>query len=113
MPLLSPGDSLRWLGARFAGEDGRAAGSRRLMGVTWKVGPEREVADERVQWRSDLPAGSTTEEEIEDFKHGVLAKLTLAVGKDASHATDRDWFVATTLTLLDRVIHRWLQVGRD
>ena len=77
------------------------------------MGPEREADDERVQWRSDLPAGSITEEEIEDFKHGVLAKLTLAVGKDASRATDRDWFVATTLTLRDRVIHRWLEVDRD
>jgi len=37
----------------------------------------------------------------------------LAVGKDATTATDRDWFVATTLSLRDRVIHRWLQVDRE
>src|SRR5438876_3105087 len=41
-----------------------------------------------------------------------LSKLTLMVGKDAPTATDRDWFVATTLSLRDRVIHRWLQVDR-
>src|SRR5437762_3245670 len=34
------------------------------------------------------------------------------VGKDTASATDRDWFVATTLSLRDRVIHRWLQVDR-
>jgi glycogen phosphorylase len=50
---------------------------------------------------------------IEQFKHAVLAKLTLAVGKDASAASDRDWFVATTLSLRDRVIHRWLEAERE
>ncbi len=53
------------------------------------------------------------EEDIEEFKQTVLAKLTLAVGKDFSSATDRDWFVATTLSLRDRVIHRWLAAERD
>ena len=50
---------------------------------------------------------------VEQFKRTVLNKLTLAVGKDASSATDRDWFVATTLSLRDRVIHRWLEVDRE
>jgi len=59
----------------------------------------------------ELPDGDT-EDAIEQFKHAVLAKLTLAVGKDASDASDRDWFVATTLTLRDRVIHRWLENER-
>jgi glycogen phosphorylase len=53
-----------------------------------------------------------SEEEIEEFKATVLAKLALAVGKDANAATPRDWFVATALTLRDRVIHRWLAVDR-
>jgi starch phosphorylase len=52
------------------------------------------------------------EQEIEDFKAAVLAKLALAVGKDADAATSRDWFVATALALRDRVIHRWLAVNR-
>jgi starch phosphorylase len=53
------------------------------------------------------------EEEIEEFKATVLAKLTLAVGKDAAAATARDWFVATALSLRDRVIHRWLAGDRE
>ena len=73
---------------------------------------ERVVDDERARKQGVLPR-LTTEEAIEDFKKGVLAKLTLAVGKDASAATDRDWFVATTLTLRDRVIHRWLEAERE
>jgi starch phosphorylase len=54
-----------------------------------------------------------TEDDIEEFKQTVLAKLTMAVGKDFSSATDRDWFVATTLTLRDRVIHHWLAAERE
>src|SRR5258708_4587260 len=52
------------------------------------------------------------EQDIEDFKATVLAKLALAIGKDADAATTRDWFVATALTLRDRVIHRWLAASR-
>jgi starch phosphorylase len=58
---------------------------------------------------ADLPA---TEADVSEFEAAVLAKLTLAVGKDAAAATDRDWFVATALALRDRVIHRWLAADR-
>ena len=58
---------------------------------------------------SDTPL---RDEDIEEFKATVLAKLTLAVGKDAANATDRDWFVSTALALRDRIIHRWLTVDR-
>src|SRR5215471_9739805 len=50
--------------------------------------------------------------ELEDIKHAVLAKLALDLGKDASAATERDWFVAAALTIRDRVVHRWLTVDR-
>jgi starch phosphorylase len=53
------------------------------------------------------------EDDIQEFKATVLAKLTLAVGKDAAAATARDWFVATALALRDRVIHRWLEGDRE
>jgi len=75
--------------------------------------PGRDGGDERVQWRSTAPESPTTEEDVEHFKRTVLNKLMLAVGKDAWVATDRDWFVATTLALRDRVIHRWLEVDRE
>jgi starch phosphorylase len=53
-----------------------------------------------------------SDQDVEEFKATVLAKLTLAVGKDAASATDRDWFVATALALRDRIIHRWLTADR-
>src|SRR6266404_4758739 len=59
------------------------------------------------------PDTPLSDQDVEEFKATVLAKLTLAVGKDAATATDRDWFVATALALRDRIIHRWLTVDRD
>jgi glycogen phosphorylase len=59
---------------------------------------------------ADRPA---TDEDIEQFKAVVLAKLTAAVGKDPPGATGRDWFFATALALRDRVIHRWLAAERE
>jgi starch phosphorylase len=52
------------------------------------------------------------EQDLADIKSAVLAKLTLACGKDAASATDRDWFVATALSMRDRIVHRWLSVDR-
>jgi glycogen phosphorylase len=68
-----------------------------------------EFAARRPSALSDTPS---RDEDIEEFKGTVLAKLTLAVGKDAANATDRDWFVSTALALRDRIIHRWLTVDR-
>src|SRR5882672_284340 len=45
---------------------------------------------------ADHPA---TDEEIEQFKAAVLAKLSVAVGKDPLAATGRDWFVADRASL--------------
>jgi starch phosphorylase len=59
-----------------------------------------------------VPDTPLSDQDVEEFKATVLAKLTLAVGKDATRATDRDWFVATALALRDRIIHRWLTADR-
>src|SRR5271167_30941 len=59
---------------------------------------------------ADQPA---TEDDIEQFKAAVLAKLMAALGKDPPAATGRDWFFATALALRDRIIHRWLASDRE
>ncbi len=65
-------------------------------------------------WRAPTPIADqpTTEDEVDQFKAVVLAKLTAAIGKDPPAATGRDWFVATALALRDRIIHRWLAADR-
>ena len=71
---------------------------------------ERDSKDQRAPIPiADQPA---TEDDVEQFKAAVLAKLTAAVGKDPPAATGRDWFFATALALRDRVIHRWLAAER-
>jgi starch phosphorylase len=55
---------------------------------------------------------SQDEDDLAEFKSAVLAKLALVVGKDASSATDRDWFVATAHAIRDRIIYRWLAAER-
>ena len=52
------------------------------------------------------------EDALIEIKSAVLAKLVLAVGKDAGSATDRDWFLAAALAIRDRIIHRWLASER-
>jgi starch phosphorylase len=74
------------------------------MNIAWPEAPETGLPP--------LPDRPVTDQEIDDFKAALLAKLTLAVGKDAAGATERDWFVATALALRDRVIHRWLTADR-
>src|SRR2546429_2790192 len=64
----------------------------------------------------DLPTRPATapaeDGHVDEIKSAVLAKLALDLGKDASTATHRDWFVAAALTIRDRVVHRWLAVDR-
>jgi starch phosphorylase len=61
---------------------------------------------------STRPAIAAAEDDFDEIKRAVLAKLALELGKDASVATNRDWFVAAALTIRDRVVHRWLAVDR-
>ena len=64
--------------------------------------------------RGPLPPSSqaSSEEALSEIKSAVLAKLVLAVGKDAGSATDRDWFLAAAFAIRDRIIHRWLASER-
>jgi starch phosphorylase len=50
--------------------------------------------------------------DVEDLRSAILAKLTLAVGRSPTNASDRDWFVATALTVRDRIVERWMESNR-
>ena len=60
-----------------------------------------------------LPTSTWSDADIGEVKSAVLAKLALAVGKDPSTATNRDWFVATAFAIRDRIMHAWLANERD
>ncbi|MFC5067453.1 glycogen/starch/alpha-glucan phosphorylase [Flaviflagellibacter deserti] len=63
---------------------------------------------------SSFDAENISEEQaIADVKSAILNKMSLAVGKDAAYATDRDWFVACALAIRDRIAHRFLAGKRS
>ncbi len=50
---------------------------------------------------------------LAEIKGAVLAKLRLAIGKDAGMATRHDWYKAAALALRDRIVHRWLTAEKQ
>jgi len=52
---------------------------------------------------SELRSGSG----VESLRGAVLAKLAYAVGKTTPDASPRDWFIATALTVRDRIVQGW------
>ncbi len=52
---------------------------------------------------SELRSGSG----VESLRAAVLAKLAYAVGKTTPDASERDWFIATALTVRDRIVQGW------
>jgi starch phosphorylase len=50
---------------------------------------------------------------LTEIKSAILAKLRLAIGKDAGMATKHDWYKAAALALRDRIVHHWLTVDKQ
>ena len=48
-------------------------------------------------------------EDAEAAREAIIAKLTLAVGKVPTNASDRDWFIAASLAARDRIVHHWAE----
>ncbi|ETR78710.1 glycogen phosphorylase [Afipia sp. P52-10] len=51
--------------------------------------------------------------DVAEIRGAILSKLALMVGREPERATKHDWYVATVLTLRDRIVHRWLQSDRE
>lgn len=48
----------------------------------------------------------------EELKQGLLQRLIYSVGKDPEHAVPRDWCVALTLAIRDRIVDAWMDSTR-
>src|SRR5215510_11111346 len=59
------------------------------------------------------PGQPIDELQLAEIKGAILAKLRLAIGKDAGMATKRDWYAAAALALRDRIVHRWLTAEKE
>ncbi|MFV0454147.1 MAG: glycogen/starch/alpha-glucan phosphorylase [Pseudomonas sp.] len=52
-------------------------------------------------------------DDIAAFRENILRKLTYAIGKDAVHASQLDWYEAVALATRDRMIDRWMDRTRE
>jgi starch phosphorylase len=59
------------------------------------------------------PKPSLDELALSEIKSAIVAKLTLAIGKNAGQATKHDWYKAAALALRDRIVHRWLMTEKE
>jgi starch phosphorylase len=59
----------------------------------------------------DIPLPAE-DEEVAALRRTLVAKLAYSVGKDPTVASQHDWFVATALTVRDRIIDRWFPSTR-
>ena len=58
---------------------------------------------------SNLPSP----DDIAAFRENILCKLTYAIGKDAEHASQLDWYEAVALATRDRMIDKWMDRTRE
>src|ERR1700759_1722332 len=56
---------------------------------------------------------STLHKEAASWRQLIMAKLPYAIGCDPLAATERDWLVAATLAVRDRIVDRWLAGTRS
>ncbi|KIZ47406.1 MULTISPECIES: glycogen/starch/alpha-glucan phosphorylase [Rhodopseudomonas] len=59
------------------------------------------------------PKAPLDELALAEIKSAIVAKLTLAIGKEAALATKHDWYKAAALALRDRIVYRWLQSEKE
>ena len=52
--------------------------------------------------------GAGTRSSVSAIRDAIVENLTYAIGKRVAMARPRDWFVATALTVRDRVVERWI-----
>jgi glycogen phosphorylase len=71
-----------------------------------------ESASLVAETRFDEEGGGADSAEIDSIKSALLAKLVSAVGRNPANATDRDWFLATALTVRDRIVYHWIESNR-
>src|SRR3954462_2820996 len=66
------------------------------------------LADQSFPANFPAPGQPVDELALTEIKGAILAKLRLAIGKDAGMATRRDWYKAAALAMRNRIWHRWL-----
>ena len=71
------------------------------------------MPDQSFQGNDPAPGQPVDELALSEIKGAILAKLRLAIGKDAGMATRHDWYKAAALALRDRIVHHWLTTEKQ
>ena len=71
------------------------------------------MPDQSLQGNYPAPGQPVDELALSEIKGAILAKLRLAIGKDAGMATRHDWYKAAALALRDRIVHHWLTTEKQ
>jgi starch phosphorylase len=72
-----------------------------------------DLPDQSFQGNYPAPGQPVDELALSEIKGAILAKLRLAIGKDAGMATKHDWYKAAALALRDRIVHHWLTTEKQ
>src|SRR6202047_1344231 len=75
------------------------------MKTQWQ---DQALQDQPFPANYPAPGQPLDELALAEIKSAILAKLRLAIGKDAGMATKHDWYKAAALALRDRIVHHWL-----
>ena len=70
-----------------------------------------ELEIETAASKQDAPAkesGVKMASDVAAIRDAIIQKLTYALGKRVVTARPRDWFIATALTVRDRIVERWI-----
>src|ERR1700732_5490809 len=80
------------------------------MKTQWQ---DQALQDQPFPANYPAPGQPLDELALAEIKSAILAKLRLAIGKDAGMATRHDWYKAAALALRDRIVHRWLTAEKE
>ncbi len=69
-----------------------------------------QALEPSVPSHGELPSPAIAESAM---RAAILGKLTYSVGKSRTGASERDWFVATSLAVRDSIVERWLSSTAD
>src|SRR4051794_35904418 len=91
----------------------RSLPNRRIIASRLISSRNQDLLEESFQGNFPALGQPIDELALAEIKGAILAKLRLAIGKDAGMATRHDWYKAAALALRDRIVHHWLSAEKQ
>src|SRR5439155_15280463 len=115
IPANRPGSCLKTMYASNARQyrGFRSLPNRRIIASRLISSRNQDLLEESFQGNFPALGQPIDELALAEIKGAILAKLRLAIGKDAGMATRHDWYKAAALALRDRIVHHWLTADKQ